>query len=279
MIPGSRTLYGISKVFGELMGDYYFHKLGLDVRGVRLPGIISWKTEPTAGTTDYAVAIFYGAIRDQSYTCYLERDTRLLNRIAAFGAGTPLDNTPNDTIQRPSTLYGISKVFGELMGDYYFHKLGLDVRGVRLPGIISWKTEPTAGTTDYAVAIFYGAIRDQSYTCYLEPDTRLPMMYMPDAILSLVKLAEADVAGLKHHSDFNVNSMSFTPTELYEAINARVPEFTMSYEIDPMRQAIADSWPNSLDDSAAREEWGWQPEYDLDAMVDDMLENLRKKLA
>ena len=203
----------------------------------------------------------------------------LPSSIAAFGAGTPLDNTPNDTIQRPSTLYGISKVFGELMGDYYFHKLGLDVRGVRLPGIISWKTEPTAGTTDYAVAIFYGAIRDQSYICYLEPDTRLPMMYMPDAILSMVKLTEADVAGLKHHSDFNVNSMSFTPTELYEAIKARVPEFTMSYEIDPMRQAIADSWPNSLDDSAAREEWGWQPEYDLDAMVDDMLENLRKKLA
>lgn len=203
----------------------------------------------------------------------------LPSSIAAFGADTPLDNTPNDTIQRPSTLYGIAKVFGELMGDYYFHNLGLDVRGMRLPGIISWKTEPTAGTTDYAVAIFYGAIRDKSYTCYLGPNTRLPMMYMPDAILSMLKLAEADVSRLKHHSDFNVNSMSFTPAELYEAIKSRIPDFTMSYEIDPLRQAIADSWPNSLDDSAAREEWGWQPEYDLDAMVDDMLENLGRKLA
>jgi nucleoside-diphosphate-sugar epimerase len=197
--------------------------------------------------------------------------------IAAFGPDTPPDATSNETIQRPNTFYGISKVFGELMGDYYFHKLGLDVRGVRLPGIVSWKTEPTAGTTDYAVAIFYGAMRAGHYTCYLRPDTRLPMMYMPDAILSLINLAEADIRGLEHHADFNVNSMSFTPVELADVIRSRMPEFTIDYDIDPLRQAIADSWPESLDDSAARREWNWQPDFDVYSMTVDMLENLGRK--
>ena len=174
--------------------------------------------------------------------------------IASFGPETPRDNTPNDTVLKPKTLYGISKVFGELMGDYYFAKLGLDVRGVRLPGIISWKTEPTAGTTDYAVAIFYEAIRSQRYTCYLGPDTRLPMMYMPDAINSIIDLAEAEVSKLEHHADFNVNAMSFTPTELADAIKQRIPGFEIDYDIDPLRQAIADSWPDAMDDSVARED-------------------------
>ena len=198
--------------------------------------------------------------------------------IGAFGLDTPRDNTPNDVIQRPNTLYGISKVFGELAGNYFYEKLGLDVRGVRLPGIISWKVEPTAGTTDYAVAAFYGAVRTGSYTSYLRPGTYLPMMYMPDAVLALIKVAEADIGDLKHHADFNVNSMSFAPEELAEEINKRVPGFTMDYEIDPLRQSIADSWPNFLDDSAAREEWDWQPEFGIDAMVDDMLSNLSRKL-
>ena len=199
--------------------------------------------------------------------------------IGAFGPDTPRDNTPNDTIQRPNTLYGISKVFTELMGDYYFEKTGLDFRGVRLPGIISWKTEPTAGTTDYAVAIFYGAIRERSYTCYLGQDTALPMMYMPDAISSLTDLAEADLSRLKHHANFNVNAMSFTPAELADAIRRRIPDFAIDYDVDPLRQAIADSWPNSLDDSVARDEWGWAPKYDIDAVVADMLENLGRKLS
>ena len=159
--------------------------------------------------------------------------------IAAFGPDTPQENTPNETIQRPNTLYGISKVFGEHLGNYYHEKLGLDVRGLRLPGIISWKTEPTAGTTDYAVAIFYGAIREKKYTCYLGPHTRLPMMYMPDCIKSIIDLAEADGSGLKHHADFNVGAVSFTPSEIAEAVAARVEGFEMDYEIDPMRQAIA----------------------------------------
>lgn len=198
--------------------------------------------------------------------------------IAAFGPDTPRERTPNDTLQRPNTLYGISKVFGELLGNYYFEKLGLDTRGLRLPGIISWKTEPTAGTTDYAVAIFYGALRERRYTCYLEPDTRLPMMYMPDCIKAIMDLAQADLTALTHHADFNVSAMSFTPSELDAAIRRRIPDFQMRYDIDPLRQSIADSWPDSLDDSAARDEWGWTPRYDLDMMVDDMLANLSSKL-
>lgn len=198
--------------------------------------------------------------------------------IAAFGPETPRDNTPTDTIQKPRTMYGVSKVFGELVGSYYFRRYGLDVRGVRFPGLISWKTEPTAGTTDYAVAIFYEAIRNRHYTCYLGPDTRLPMMYMPDAIKSLIDLANADGSRFKHRTDFNVAAFSFTPEEIANAIRKEIPEFTIAYKIDPVRQAIADSWPRSLDDSAAREEWGWKPDFDIDSMVDDMLENLERKL-
>ncbi|MAG37406.1 MAG: hypothetical protein CL878_14320 [Dehalococcoidia bacterium] len=198
--------------------------------------------------------------------------------IAAFGPDTPSVDTPNETLQRPNTLYGISKVFSELLGSYYAEKLGLDVRGLRLPGIISWKTEPTAGTTDYAVAIFYGALRDSQYTCYLRPNTRLPMMYMPDCIKAIIDLAEADADGLTHHADFNVAGVSFTPSELTDAIQRRLPEFRIDYQIDKLRQGIADSWPDSLDDSVARAEWGWRPAYDLDSIVDDMLENLSEKL-
>lgn len=199
--------------------------------------------------------------------------------IGAFGPETPRQQTPNDTIQKPNALYGIGKVYSELLGNYYYTKLGLDVRGVRLPGIISWKTPPTGGTTDYSVAIFYGAIREQHYTCYLSPHTYLPMMYMPDCIKSIIDLAHADLTKLQHHADFNVNSLSFTPAQLAEAIKKRIPGFTIDYEIDPLRQVIADSWPDSLDDSIAREEWGWEPEYDLDATVDEVLRNLSEALA
>ena len=202
----------------------------------------------------------------------------VVSSIAAFGPETPSDNTPNDTIQKPNTHYGISKVFTELLGNYFSTKLNLDVRGVRLPGIISWKVEPTAGTTDYAVAIFYEAIRKKHYTCPLSENTKLPMMYMPDAILSLVKLAQAEKSQLKHFADFNVNSMSFTPADLAIAIKKRIPEFEINYKINPILQSIADSWPDKLDDSVARKEWGWKPKYDLDSMVDDMIINLTQKL-
>ena len=196
--------------------------------------------------------------------------------IAAFGPETPKDNTPNDTILRPRTIYGISKVTGELLGLYYWEKYGLDVRGLRYPGIISWKALPGGGTTDYAVEIFYYALQGKKYTCFLKEDTVLPMMYMPDAIKAITMLAESSGENLKHRTDFNVQAMSFSPRELVEEIRKYV-DFEVEYKPD-YRQKIAESWPRSLDDSAAREEWGWKPDYDLKAMVKDMIENLSKKL-
>lgn len=196
--------------------------------------------------------------------------------IAVFGPGTPLDNTPQETILRPTTMYGITKVAGELLGDYYVRKYGLDVRGLRYPGIISNETLPGGGTTDYAVAIYYDAIKYGRYTCFVKEDTRLPMMYMPDCLKATIMLMKADFNKLKHHSDFNVGAMSFSVKELAENIKKYIPHSEISYEPD-FRQAIADSWPNSIDDSAAREEWGWKPDYDLDAMTRDMLQVLGEK--
>ena len=198
--------------------------------------------------------------------------------IAAFGAGTPLDNTPQVTIQRPNTMYGVTKVSGELLCDYYFNKFGVDVRGVRYPGIISYKTLPGAGTTDYAVHIYYEAIKNNAYTSYIGKGTQMDMLYMPDALKAVVDLMEADPSKLKDRNAFNITAMSLTPEILEESIKKYMPEFKLSYDVDPIRQAIAESWPNSLDDSAAREQWGWKPSFDLDKMTVDMLENLRKKL-
>ena len=197
--------------------------------------------------------------------------------IAAFGPETPRDNTPQETILRPTTMYGVTKVAGELLCDYYFRRFGLDVRGLRYPGIISSETLPGGGTTDYAVEIFYEAIKHKRYTCFLREDTVLPMMYMPDCIKGSIDLMEADLSGLKHHSDFNMAAMSFSPAELVAEIKKHIPEFTCEYEPD-FRQAIADSWPMTIDDSAAREEWGWKPSYDLAAMTADMLEKLGQRI-
>ena len=196
--------------------------------------------------------------------------------IAAFGPETPRDRTPNDTILKPRTMYGVTKVAGELLCDYYFRKYGLDVRGLRYPGIISHETLPGGGTTDFAVAIYFEAVKNKRYTCFVREDTRLPMMYMPDCIKATIDLAVADVSKLKHHSDFNVGAMSFSAGELAASIKKHIPEFVCSYEPD-FRQAIADSWPMSLDDSAAREEWGWKPAYDLETMTRDMLDVLDRR--
>lgn len=198
--------------------------------------------------------------------------------IAAFGEGTPLDKTPQVTIQRPNTMYGVTKVAGEILCDYYFHKFGVDVRGVRYPGIISHETLPGQGTTDYAVHIYYDAIKKGAYTSYIAEGTQTDMLYMPDALKAVVDLMEADSYKLIHRNAFNITAMSLTPEILDESIKKYMPDFKLDYDVDPVRQAIAESWPNSLDDSAAREEWGWKPEYDLDKMTKDMLENLEKKL-
>jgi nucleoside-diphosphate-sugar epimerase len=198
--------------------------------------------------------------------------------IGVFGPGTPLDRTPQDTIQRPSTMYGVTKVAGELLCDYYHKRFGVDTRGLRYPGIISYETLPGGGTTDYAVQIFYEAIRHKRYTCFLKAGTYLDMMYMPDAIKGAIQLMEADAKKLKHRNAFNVTAMSFAPEHLAAEIKKIIPEFTMGYKIDPLRQAIADSWPNSMDDGAARAQWGWDPEYDLAAMTRDMIEKLSEKL-
>jgi len=196
--------------------------------------------------------------------------------IAVFGPGTPLDNTPNDTVLRPTTMYGITKVAGELLCDYYVAKYGLDVRGLRYPGIVSAETLPGGGTTDYAVAIFYEAIKNGRYTCFVREDTRLPMMYMPDCIKATLDLMSAPFYSLKHHSNFNVGSMSFTVGELAAEIQKHLPGFECFYEPD-FRQQIAESWPSSVDDSAARREWGWAPEFDLASMTKDMLGKLGEK--
>jgi nucleoside-diphosphate-sugar epimerase len=198
--------------------------------------------------------------------------------IGAFGPGTPVDRTPQDTIQRPNTMYGVTKVSGELLCDYYHHRFGVDTRGVRYPGLISHVAPAGGGTTDYAVEIFYEAIRHGRYTCFLRPDTCLDMMYMPDALDAAIGVMEADPARLIHRNAFNVTAMNFTPDTLAAEIKKHLPGFEIDYDVDPVRQAIADSWPDSLDDRAAREEWDWQPIYELESMTRDMLEKLGPRL-
>ncbi|HLR34872.1 MAG TPA: NAD-dependent epimerase/dehydratase family protein, partial [Tissierellales bacterium] len=198
--------------------------------------------------------------------------------IAAFGPSTPQDETPQDTIQRPNTMYGVTKVAGELLCDYYYHKFGLDTRGVRFPGLISNETLPGGGTTDYAVHIYYDALKQGKYTSFIAEGTKMDMMYMPDALDAIIQLMEADSSKLIHRNAFNITAMSFAPEDIYAEIKKHMPDFEMDYDVDPVRQGIADSWPNSLDDSDARKEWGWDPKYDLEKMTVDMLEKLKIKL-
>ena len=198
--------------------------------------------------------------------------------IGSFGPDTPHTKTPQDTVQRPETIYGVTKVTGEMLSDYYARRFGVDTRSVRFPGLISYVTPPGGGTTDYAVDIYYSAVKGEEFKCPLKPGTFMDMMYMPDALRAAIEIMEADPAKLKHRNSFNIASMSFDPEIIYNKIKEYRPEFKMTYELDPLRQKIADSWPDSLDDTCAREEWGWKPEYDLDSMTKDMLLNLEKKL-
>jgi nucleoside-diphosphate-sugar epimerase len=198
--------------------------------------------------------------------------------IGAFGPNTPKDSTPQDTIQRPNTVYGITKVLGELVSDYYFEHWQVDTRSVRYPGIISSVTLPGGGTTDYAVEIFYKAVKGEIFECPLKAGTFMDMMYMPDALNAAIHLMEADPGKLFHRNAFNITAMSFDPEMLYASIRRHYPDFKMIYAIDPLKQSIADSWPNRLDDSCARKEWGWKPNFDLERMTDDMIRKLRKKM-
>ena len=198
--------------------------------------------------------------------------------IAVFGPETPKENTPQETVIRPTTMYGITKLTGELLGNYYFHRFGVDVRGLRYPGIISAETMPGGGTTDYAVEVFYEALRHKRYTCFVREDTVLPMMYMPDCIRATIMLMEADLSRLTHHADYNLAGLSFSAGELVAEIKKRIPDFVCEFKPD-FRQQIADSWPRTIDDTPAREDWGWKPKYDLAAMVEDMLKKLGRRYA
>lgn len=199
--------------------------------------------------------------------------------IGVFGNNTPKDKTPQDTIRNPRTMYGVTKVSGELLSDYYFIRFGVDTRSVRFPGLISYVTPPGGGTTDYAVDIYYEAVKSKHFVCPIAAGTFMDMMYMPDGLQAAIQIMEADPARLKHRNSFNIAAMSFDPEIIAKNIRSYIPDFTMEYKIDPLRQAIAESWPNSLDDSCAREEWGWEPHYTLDMMTKDMLAKLKAKLS
>lgn len=199
--------------------------------------------------------------------------------IGVFGPGTPKDPTPQDTIMRPTTMYGVTKVAAELLCDYYERKFGVDTRGVRYPGLISHGNPPGGGTTDWAVEIFYHAVKNGNYRCFLGADTQLDMMYMPDAIRAAIEVMEADPSRLTHRNAFNVTAMQLTPQALAAEIQKHLPTFTIVYEVDPEREAIARSWPRRIDDSAARSEWDWKPEYDVSAMTQEMLEALSSRIS
>lgn len=198
--------------------------------------------------------------------------------IGSFGLDTPKWKTPQDTIQRPRTIYGISKVTTELISDYYFNKYGVDTRSVRFPGVISYVTPPGGGTTDYAVDIYYSAVRGEKFVCPIKEGTLMDMIYMPDTLNAAIQLMEADPTRLIHRNSFNIASLSFGPETVFEAIKRYKPDFEMVYDVDPLKQGIAESWPDCMDDHCAREEWDWNPKYDLDSMTRDMLEKLSIKL-
>ncbi len=198
--------------------------------------------------------------------------------IGSFGPSTPKMMTPQDTVQRPRTMYGVTKVTTELLSDYYFNKYGVDTRAVRFPGVISYVTPPGGGTTDYAVDIYYSAVRGERFVCPIKEGTLMDMIYMPDALQAAVDVMEADPSKLVHRNAFNIASLSFGPETVYQAIKKYKPDFEMVYDVDPLKQSIAESWPDRLDDTCARQEWGWCPRYDLDAMTRDMLDKLAIKL-
>ena len=259
-----------AKRFDELVVKYKVDAIYnlvalLSAKGEHMPGV-AWHLNITALINALNIA--------QAHKCSIFTPSS----IGAFGPNTPHDNTPQDTIMRPNTIYGICKVTGELLGDYHWQRFGVDARSVRFPGIISNGALPGGGTTDYAVEVFYEILKPgHHYTCEVPEDSYMDMMYMPDALRAAVEVMEADPAKLVHRNSFNIAAMSFCPKELFEVIKKRIPDATFDYNVDPVKAAIADSWPNKMDDSCAREEWGWKPEWDIDMMVDDMLKVIGEK--
>ena len=257
------------KAFSHLLGsfgaDTVIHLAGiLSARGEGDP-LASWDINVHGSFTALEAAREHGAA------------FFFPSSIAAFGPGTPGRNTPQDTVQRPTTIYGIAKVTMELLCDYYHLKYGMDTRGLRFPGLISYEALPGGGTTDYAVHIYYDALKKGRYTCYIAKGTYMDMMYMPDALAAVVAIMEADPSRLVHRNAFNISAMSFDPEEIAASIRKRIPSFVLDYDVDPVRQSIAESWPDSLDCTAAREEWGFSPEYSLDRMTEDMFLRLGEK--
>ena len=255
-----------SGILGSFRADTVIHLAGiLSAKGESDP-VSSWDINVNGTCAALEAARAHGAA------------FFLPSSIAAFGPSTPARNTPQDTIQRPTTIYGVAKVSLELLCDYYHKRFGLDTRGLRFPGLISYEALPGGGTTDYAEHIYYDAVKKGSYTSFIAPGTCMDMMYMPDALDAVVQLMEADPARLVHRNAFNVSAMSFEPEQIAASIRKVMPGFAMDYDVDPLRQSIAESWPDSLDCSAAREEWGVAPKYDLDRMTEDMLSRLKNKI-
>jgi len=257
------------KTFSKLMSDFKADAV------IHLAGILSAKGEANPQESwDINAGGCFTALE-----CARENGAAFFfpSSIAAFGPSTPADNTPQVTIQRPTTIYGVAKVTGELLCDYYHKKFGLDTRGLRFPGLISYEALPGGGTTDYAVHIYYEALSQGRYTSYIAQGTHMDMMYMPEALEAVVQLMEADPSRLINRNAYNISAMSVAPEDIAESIRKVIPSFEIDYDVDPERQAIADSWPNSLDCSAAEEEWDFSPAYDLDRMTRDMLEKLKDR--
>jgi len=298
LVPHLRKLYGadnviatdINKASGAVSGDGLFEIL--DVRdGKAVAAILESKKINTivhmagilSATGEGNPQLAWDVNMNGLYTVLeaarpFKAALLFPSSIAAFGPGTPPKNTPQDTIMRPNTMYGVTKAAGELLCDYYNKKYGMDTRGLRFPGLISYEALPGGGTTDYAVHIYYDAVSKGKYSSYIGKGSFMDMMYMPDALDAIVKLMEADPSKLKHRSAFNISAMSFDPEGIAASIRKVMPNFELSYDVDPVRQAIADSWPDSLDCSAAREEWDFDPKFDLNAMTRDMLERVKGKL-
>ncbi len=261
-VADGKTYYDVIKKYG--ITDVYHLAAILSATGEKNPDLL-WDVNMNGLKNVLDIA------KDEKLKLFIP------SSIAAFGPSTPADKTPQNTIQRPTTMYGISKVAGELLCDYYFMKYGVDARGVRFPGLISHKQLPGGGTTDYAVHIYFEAIKNKAYTSYIGKGTYMDMLYMDDAIDSMIQLMDADPAKLKNRNAYNITAMSVAPEDIEKSIQKVMPEFKLDFDVDPARQAIAESWPNSLDDSAARSEWGWNPKFDLDKMTVEMLEAIKQK--